>query len=66
MVDDDTASPEKKWRAANDEMATLGGHAGHMKDEAAVLPPSGEAGSSPAKNAPAPSQKAPMDHSKHH
>lgn len=68
-VGDQTASPEKVWRAANDEMATLGGHAGHMKnmdDEAAVPPSPNAAGSSPAEHAPASSQKAPMDHSKHH
>jgi hypothetical protein len=45
-------SPDKAWRAANDEMAKLGGHVGHMKDEAAA--------------SSAPAQAAPMDHSKHH
>jgi hypothetical protein len=49
---DEQASPDKAWRSANDEMAKLGGHAGHMKDDA---PPSS-----------VPARAVPMDHSKHH
>lgn len=49
---DEQVSPDKAWRAANDEVGKLGGHMGHLKREAA------EAG--------APSPSAPMDHGKHH
>jgi hypothetical protein len=48
-------SPDKTWRTANDEMAKLGGHAGHMKD----APASSMSPSTPA-------QAAPVDHGKHH
>lgn len=51
---DEEASPDKTWRAANDEMAKLGGHAGHIKD------------SPGASSAPAPAQAMPADHGKHH
>ena len=30
--------PDKRWRAANDEMERLGGHMGHIKDEPAAAP----------------------------
>ena len=29
---EESETPDAAWRAANDEMARLGGHAGHMKD----------------------------------
>jgi HAMP domain-containing protein len=29
---DEQDSPDKGWRASNDEIQRLGGHAGHMKD----------------------------------
>jgi len=32
-VAENQTSPDKIWRAANDEMARLGGHAGHMESE---------------------------------
>lgn len=31
QVADEAESPDKGWRAANDEMKALGGHAGHIK-----------------------------------
>jgi hypothetical protein len=31
---DEQESPDKTWRAANEEMAKLGGHSGHIKGEA--------------------------------
>ncbi|RJG03504.1 hypothetical protein D3878_19465 [Noviherbaspirillum sedimenti] len=31
---DEQATPDKAWRAANDEVAKLGGHAGHIKSDA--------------------------------
>lgn len=31
---DESATPDKAWRAANDEVARLGGHAGHVKSDA--------------------------------
>ena len=30
---DEQASPDKAWRAANEEMTKLGGHAGHMTSD---------------------------------
>lgn len=55
---EEEASPDKAWRAANDEVGQLGGHVGHMKGEATA------SSSSPASSTPA--QAAPMDHGKHH
>lgn len=34
IVEDDVA-PDKRWRAANEEVARIGGHAGYMKAEGA-------------------------------
>jgi hypothetical protein len=51
---DEQESPDKTWRAANDEVAKLGGHAGHIKSD------------SGASSAPLPLQEKPADHSKHH
>jgi hypothetical protein len=48
---DEPESPEKTWRAANEEMGRLGGHAGQMKVEA---------------SASAPGQVSPRNHGKHH
>src|SRR6476661_2869466 len=45
--DDERAAPDKQWRAANDAMGKLGGHAGQMKEvgERAVgVPDDGAAG----------------------
>ena len=65
-IGEETGAPDQAWRSANDEMGRLGGHAGHLKDEPAASPPSGAVGVAPAENVPAPSRKAPADHSKHH
>jgi hypothetical protein len=51
---DQQQSPDKTWRAANEEVGKLGGHAGNMKD------------GSFASSAPAPAQAMPADRSKHH
>lgn len=51
---DEQESPDKAWRAANDEMAKLRGHAGHIK------------GDPTASSAPTPLQEKPADHGKHH
>jgi hypothetical protein len=53
-------TPDKVWRAANEEMGKLGGHVGHMKDGAAQ--PAGTSSAAPS----APSQGGSADHSKHH
>lgn len=52
---DDQASPDKAWRAANDEVGRLGGHAGHI---------GGNAEAAPASSAPV--QPAPMHHGHRH
>lgn len=57
---DDSATPDKVWRSANEEMGRIGGHAGHMKDAGSAP------AASPNANAPAPKQGGAMDHSKHH
>lgn len=44
---DESQSPDKLWRLANDNMEKLGGHAGHMKAEG------------PAPDAAAPGKSAP-------
>lgn len=49
---DKQATPDRAWRAANDEVARLGGHAGHVRSDA------------PASSAP--TQSAPAVHGKHH
>lgn len=51
---DEQESPDKTWRAANDEVAKLGGHAGHIE---------GDSGTSPAS---LPLQEKPADHSRLH
>ena len=38
---EEQAPPDTVWRAANDEMGRLKGHAGHIKDDA-VSPPAAE------------------------
>ena len=45
---DDTVSPDKLWRSANEEMRGLGGHAGHLSDA-----PGSEPGNAESKAAPA-------------
>lgn len=57
---DEQASPDKVWRTANDEMAKLGGHAGHMKSSESQPAASSGAGNASAKQGNA------VDHSKHH
>lgn len=71
------ATPDKLWRAANEEVAASSAHAGHGTHEADA-PHAGHAGAMPAAQpaqAPAPRpavppaparQPAPVDHSKHH
>lgn len=56
---DDSSTPDKVWRAANEEMGVLGGHAGHMKDA-----PESAAASAPERAAV--TRSGSMDHSKHH
>jgi hypothetical protein len=51
---DEQESPEKVWRAANDEMGKVGGHAGHIKDDSTTPSAAGSA------------QAKPADHRKHH
>jgi len=41
LEDDET--PKNVWRAANDEMAGLGGHAGHLKSAPGAASPSPQA-----------------------
>lgn len=56
-------TPDKVWRRANDEMATLGGHVGHTK-EGRPLPttPAAEAGltATPQPDAKVPQKAAPL------
>lgn len=59
---DEQESPDKTWRAANDEVGKLGGHVGHMKGEASASASSSSA--SPTTSTPA--STAPVDHGKHH
>lgn len=56
---EDSVTPDKVWRAANEEMGRLSGHVGHMKEGAP------QATSSPTAETSAPKQGA-ADHSKHH
>ena len=63
LFTNDEAPPETKWRAVNEEMSKLDGHAAHIKSDGAA--PS----TAPAQAKPATEQvKAgtPVDHSKHH
>lgn len=64
---DDQATPDKSWRAANDAVAVAPGHAGHAgpgSEQKPAAPAAASAPSSPAMPVkPAP---APVDHSKHH
>ncbi len=54
---EDEATPDKVWRRANDEMQSLGGHAGHMKEAGAVA--ATETSTANAKGPQAPVQNAP-------
>lgn len=54
-VADEQATPDKAWRAANDEVGRLGGHAGHARGNAEAAPAT-----------PAPAQPAPMHHGHRH
>ncbi|MGZ8287744.1 MAG: hypothetical protein ACXW2U_02305 [Telluria sp.] len=73
------ATPDKTWRAANDNVAKSGGHEGHAAaapvDHSQHAPaPAAVKDSAPAdhgKHAPAPApdapkKAAPVDHSRHH
>lgn len=57
---DESQTPDKVWRAVNDEVEKLGGHAGYMKD-------SGSQPSAPSNgnNAGAKPESTADDHSKH-
>lgn len=57
---EDEETPDTKWRAVNEEMAQLGGHAGHLKGGSTGLSSDSEQPKPDAK-----SDKA-VDHSKHH
>jgi hypothetical protein len=50
----DQEPADKVWRTANDEVAKLGGHSGHIKSNGQV------------EASPKPAQAAPMDHGRHH
>lgn len=39
---DEKQSPDKAWRAANDEVRSLGGHAGHIKGSGNSTTPAAE------------------------
>jgi hypothetical protein len=51
---EESETPDLAWRAANDDMASLGGHAGHMKNTPAPAVPSQR-----------PAQDEGMDHGAH-
>jgi hypothetical protein len=51
---DEQEPPDKRWRAANDEVRKLGGHAGHVEDNSTA----------PSARTPAPAM--PAHHDKHH
>lgn len=59
-------TPNKAWRAANDEMGRLGGHAGHIKNSVSSAPAASMNPSRPASN-DTPDQPKAMsaDHSGH-
>ncbi|BDT59180.1 hypothetical protein MasN3_26740 [Massilia varians] len=65
---DSQTTPDKSWRAANDAVAGLPGHAGHS-DTGGEQNKHGN-NAAPAPSAPAspvkPVSPAPVDHSKHH
>lgn len=64
-VKSDEATPDKVWRAANEEMGRLGGHAGHMKDgNTSLAPSSGNVGNATAASSAQPSAM-PANHSGH-
>lgn len=59
------SSPDKGWRAANDAMGKLGGHAGHVRVDAGA--PQSQKIPTENSDKPEPAQTvAPADHSKHH
>lgn len=62
---DSQASPDQGWRAANDTVAKLGGHAGHMSGSTKVASTTERA--TPLDKPRFPSQMVPMqtDHSAH-
>lgn len=61
-------SPDKAWRAANEEMEKLGGHAGHLKDARRQTPAPAAVPVIPASAATVaqPGKAAPADHGTHH
>lgn len=58
-------SPDKAWRAANEEMEKLGGHAGHLKQARLQTQTPALIQAAPVPSAQ-PGNAAPVDHSKHH
>lgn len=58
-ANDVKGTPDKAWRAANEEMRRLGGHAGHMKDSA------DQSAAAPDANNATPKQDRAVDHHKH-
>lgn len=44
---DEKESPDKVWRAANDEMEGLGGHAGHIKAPSTSAPAASHSDAAP-------------------
>lgn len=56
---EESEAPDLAWRAANDDMARLGGHAGHMKDKPA------QPTAAPAAHEQMPAQDEVMEHRAH-
>jgi hypothetical protein len=63
---DEQPSPDKGWRAANDEVARSEEHGGHGAPAAPVAPPAAVAPVTQRPIAPAPAKAPTSDHSKHH
>lgn len=63
-LDASEPSPAKTWRAANDEMARIGGHAGQIKDAPAASAPDAAGPAPAAAQKPAPAA-APAGHDMH-
>jgi hypothetical protein len=57
---DESESPDKVWRAANEQMGKLAGHAGHMKDS------DSQPVASPAATDAPPKQGGTAEHARHH
>lgn len=61
---DSQDAPDQAWRAANDEVGRLGGHAGHIRKNAESSPVAQVSSPAPARMMPMPVR--PMGHGKHH